>query len=59
MAVPKKKSSSSRGGHRRSHDSIASPNLAVCSNCQEMRPSHRVCPACGWYDGREVVQTQE
>ncbi|MBF0399839.1 MAG: 50S ribosomal protein L32 [Magnetococcales bacterium] len=59
MAVPKKKSSSSRGGHRRSHDSIATPHLAVCSNCQEMRPSHRVCPACGWYDGREVVQVEE
>ncbi|MEO5339645.1 MAG: 50S ribosomal protein L32 [Magnetococcus sp. MYC-9] len=59
MAVPKKKSSASRGGHRRSHNAIPLPHLAVCANCQELRPSHHVCPKCGWYDGREVVRIEE
>lgn len=59
MAVPKKKTSSARGGSRRSHDAIKSVSLSVCSNCQEARPSHCVCPKCGWYDGREVIKMED
>ncbi|MBF0178899.1 MAG: 50S ribosomal protein L32 [Magnetococcales bacterium] len=55
MAVPKKKSSSARGGLRRSHNALKTPSLALCPNCQEPRPPHRVCPHCGWYKGKEVM----
>ena len=55
MAVPKKKISSARGGSRRSHRAIQPVSLSTCFNCQEPRPSHNVCPKCGWYDGREVL----
>jgi large subunit ribosomal protein L32 len=41
MAVPKKKSSPSRMGMRRSHQALSAPAHAVCSHC-------------GHYDGREV-----
>ncbi len=56
MAVPKKRTSRSRRDMRRAnHDKITAPNLGPCSNCQELMVSHRVCPACGHYRGREVV----
>lgn len=56
MAVPKKRTSSSRRDMRRAnHDKITAPNLGPCPNCEELMISHRVCPACGQYRGREVV----
>ncbi len=56
MAVPKKRMSSSRRDKRRAnHDKITAPNLKPCTNCGELMLSHRVCPACGHYRGREVV----
>ena len=59
MAVPKKKISSARGGSRRSHDALQSVSLSTCSSCQELRPPHRVCPKCGWYNGREIIAEAE
>lgn len=57
MAVPKKKISKSRRDMRRSHDALARPNIAECPNCGEVKRPHHVCKACGFYDGREVVDT--
>ncbi|MBF0128109.1 MAG: 50S ribosomal protein L32 [Magnetococcales bacterium] len=59
MAVPKKKTSSARGGNRRSHNALKAPALSLCPNCQEHRPPHRVCPHCGWYNGKEVMAVKE
>lgn len=59
MAVPKKKATKAARGNRQSHDGLTAPSLSVCSNCQEPRPAHRVCPKCGWYNGREVVEIQD
>jgi large subunit ribosomal protein L32 len=55
MAVPKKKSSKSRRNMRRAHDALTATGAVECSNCGELKRSHHVCPACGHYDGREVV----
>ena len=56
MAVPKKRTSPSRRDKRRAnHDKVEAPNLKPCPNCEELMISHRVCPACGHYRGREVV----
>lgn len=55
MAVPKKKTSKSRRNMRRSHDALAVNSAVECSNCGELKRSHHICPACGHYDGREVV----
>jgi large subunit ribosomal protein L32 len=56
MAVPKKRKSKSRRDMRRAnHDKRPPPTLVACSNCEEMTLSHRVCPACGFYKGRQVV----
>jgi large subunit ribosomal protein L32 len=56
MAVPKKRTSSSRRDKRRAnHDKVTAPNLKPCPNCEELMMSHRICPACGFYNGREVI----
>jgi large subunit ribosomal protein L32 len=55
MAVPKKKVSSSRRNMRRSHHGLPAASYAECPDCGELKRPHHVCPACGHYDGREVV----
>jgi large subunit ribosomal protein L32 len=55
MAVPKKKTSHSRGGKRRSHNALKPVGLSTCPNCQEPKVPHRICPHCGWYKNREIV----
>lgn len=55
MAVPKKKVSRSRRNMRRAHDRLTSQARGECPNCGELKRPHHVCPACGYYDGREVV----
>ncbi len=59
MAVPKQRTSKSRRDRRRSHDKLQTKNLVQCSNCGEMRLSHRVCPNCGHYKGREVIEVED
>lgn len=58
MAVPKKRQSSSRRDRRRSHDAASAPRLNECPQCHEPRLPHRVCPSCGTYAGREVVEQE-
>ena len=59
MAVPKRKHSNSRSGKRRSHDALKAKQLQPCPRCGNMTPSHVVCPNCGHYMGRELVETDE
>ena len=56
MAVPKRKTSKARRDKRRSNVwKISAPALEK-STCGEYKRPHRLCPACGRYDGREVVK---
>jgi large subunit ribosomal protein L32 len=59
MAVPKAKTTKSRRNMRRSHHALAAPARSNCPQCGEAKHPHRVCPNCGTYRGREVVQTDE
>lgn len=57
MAVPKKKTSKSRRDMRRSqHDKITAANIVSCSSCGAPRRPHFVCPSCGFYKNRTVIQ---
>jgi large subunit ribosomal protein L32 len=55
--LPKRKLSSGRRDRRRSHDALKARNGIACPNCGEPRLPHRVCPKCGFYQGREVLTT--
>ncbi len=58
MAVPKRKHSNSRTGKRRSQDAKKARQTAYCQQCSTAVPSHAVCPKCGHYMGRNVVETE-
>lgn len=59
MPNPKRRHSKSRSRKRRTHDSLSRTQLATCSNCGNKKLPHRVCPRCGFYDGRVVVKVKE
>jgi large subunit ribosomal protein L32 len=59
MPNPKRRHSKARTRKRRAHDALRQPQTSICPNCQEPRMPHRVCPKCGFYKGREVVQVEE
>lgn len=54
MAHPKRKISKSRRDKRRTHYKATASSLSNCSNCNEIKLSHRACPSCGYYAGRSV-----
>jgi large subunit ribosomal protein L32 len=56
MPVPKKRMSKSKKGHRRAHDALRAPGLSSCPQCGATRQPHRVCPECGHYGGRQIIQ---
>lgn len=59
MANPKRRISRSRRGKRRSHQGLTPPGWSLCTSCFEPKPPHQVCPHCGSYKGREVIQVEE
>ena len=56
MALPKRKYVKSRQGKRRSHLALIIPNLVDCPQCHAPKLPHHVCPTCGTYGGREVIE---
>lgn len=60
MAVPKKRTSKSRKGMRRSHDALKfTANVIECESCGELKLRHHVCDACGTYRGIQVFSAGE
>lgn len=56
MAVPFRKISKTRGRMRRTHYKIEAANTVVCKNCGASIKPHRVCPECGFYKGKNVIE---
>jgi large subunit ribosomal protein L32 len=59
MANPKRRTSKRRKNMRRSHHALTATATSSCSNCGELVRPHRVCEACGHYDGRQVFEVEE
>ena len=59
MAVPKQRTSKARRDKRRGHDALAAPARSLCPECSSSKAPHRVCPNCGMYRGRHVIETDE
>jgi len=55
MAVPKRRTSRSKQGHRRSHHHATAIQIQFCKQCNEVVLPHRVCSNCGYYQARVVV----
>ena len=57
MAVPKSKVSKARRDKRRANWKLVAPGLIKCE-CGAYRLPHRICPACGKYNGRSNAKTE-
>ncbi|MBU1125369.1 MAG: 50S ribosomal protein L32 [Candidatus Omnitrophica bacterium] len=56
MPLPKQRHSKARGRRRRTHWKLKIENFSVCPQCKQPKRAHRVCPVCGTYNGRQVVE---
>ena len=60
MAVPKRKTSKAKRDMRSSPNmKKSSPGISICPQCHQPKLPHRVCPTCNYYDGKEIVATEE
>ena len=60
MAVPARRVSKARRDKRRQNESkVAVPAIVKCKNCGDYMRAHRVCPFCGYYNGRQVITVEE
>ena len=58
MAVPKKKTSPSRRGMRRSADALSAPAYVEDKDSGELRRPHHVDLKTGMYRGRQVLKVK-
>ena len=56
MAVPKRKTSTSKRNMRRSHDALKPINVIEDKESGEPRLSHRIDLSTGMYKGRQVIK---
>ncbi len=59
MAVPKRRTSRSKKGSRRSHHHLTPVQVQYCPRCNEPVLPHRVCPNCGSYQGKDVIPVDD
>jgi large subunit ribosomal protein L32 len=59
MAVPKRKTSPSRRGMRRSADALARPTYVEDKDSGELRRPHHVDLKTGMYRGRQVLKSKK
>ena len=59
MAVPKRKTTRSRSGKRRSHIKFNSKNIIEDKKTGEYRLSHHLDLKTGMYKGRQVLDPKE
>lgn len=59
MGLPKRRHSRTRRDKRRTHYKITLSNFSICPQCHEQKLPHRICPHCGYYKGREIIEIEE
>ncbi len=55
MAVPKRKKSKMRVRQRKGQVKATVAQVSKCPNCGAPKRAHRICPECGYYNGRQVI----
>ena len=56
MAIPANKVSKARRNSRRANWKLALPGIGECPQCHQPKMAHRVCPECGYYNGKKVME---
>lgn len=59
MPNPTHRHTRSRRDKRRANWKGETPNVVLCPECNEQKLPHRVCPACGTYNKKKVLEIVE
>ena len=59
MPVARQRHSKARRDRARVFLKIKPKKLTLCGNCKAQIIAHRTCPKCGYYKGKEVVNTMK
>jgi len=59
MANPTHRHTRSRRDKRRANWKLSVPNVVICPECNEPALSHRICPNCGSYRGKKLIEVVE
>lgn len=58
MAVPKRKMSKAKSRSRKASAwTLEAPARGACPRCGAVKVPHRVCGDCGWYGGRQAIES--
>lgn len=55
MGLPAKRRTKQSKRERASHFALKTFRLTICSHCKRSIRPHQVCPHCGYYNGRLVM----
>lgn len=59
MPVARQRHTKARRDRARAELKLVPKTLVACSNCNEKIAPHVTCPKCGFYGGKEVVNTMK
>jgi large subunit ribosomal protein L32 len=58
MGLTKRRFSKARTASRRARFKLHPVTLVECPQCHARMVPHRVCPTCGYYAGRQVIEVK-
>ena len=56
--LPTRKTSKSRSRKRSSHLRLRISTIGPCPRCHNAKLPHHVCPTCGYYNGRDILEKE-
>lgn len=59
MANPKRRHSKQRKALRRTFYKLGKIGMSICSQCKNTKLPHKVCPHCGYYKGKKIIEIKE
>ncbi|HOX10644.1 MAG TPA: 50S ribosomal protein L32 [Candidatus Moranbacteria bacterium] len=57
MSVPKQRHTKQRRDAKRDRFKIKTVKTVTCPKCGKQKLQHKACPHCGFYKGKEVINT--
>lgn len=55
MGVQQHRRSKSNNRSRRAMQKLTAPKITECPQCHAFKEPHKMCSACGFYNGKEII----